>query len=806
MRSLRRETRPTTCLARLAAVKRGGGQTRFSTCLQVMLWTGVLVGLAGCPLIENGSNGSNHGRSEAINHKGRTLVAVLDRSASIKDTDREGYGGAGGLTRDGAQLAAALTATGQNFGAVSFNQSGEVLSGLGELRNKDSRIAARDDIRRLSFRGQTNFMSALEQARAMLDQVHGGRSKTVAFISDGEPTVGPEDIEEFREILAEFKERKWRIHTIGFSSEGQTDLIRQLATATGGAYYPVNHSRDLLLAFLQITRDAENLFITDRLKAVELFPGTRRLIYALIKLEPRTNFMQLTRDRQNVAYGSSPNIYYYPPRDMASKTNFEVIHIDNPETGVWDAEVAGRYEIAMTMAELPFDIEVHPEQPQSEYFNGDLVGLGLRATLGEGADDETLALLERGARVQVTVRAENGRSVEVECGSDGVVEDHLDFIGTTSDLRLRDPDVSEVFTADFRLVWTGDSGGSWEITKSVSFRMYPRPPAFITLDSSLLELGDRWVGEEVSGEITISTDRAAGVDIEPQVPEGFAVRPSSATVKPGMPMTFSIQVDSDKPGSFQNQVRFTAMHAGQSQDHGVMVRGRLFALKGSGDLGQAMVGAAAFSSVCSVQLLPSERFEIELNELSLDGGAVLRVEESKISDTERRITVVGGVPWGTAPGTYRGALRVRPMGGSSWGELPLSLVVVQPKPELVISGPALLRAGAAGGWVETTVDISSSFDRELPFSADKAELLSGGNRIPAGLNMELLSDDAGWTLEESATGVRGNLGRQTRRLKIRIRVKADIPDGTYTGEFELQVQGPEGPTTAKLPVTLEIER
>ncbi len=773
-----------------------------------VLVMGMALGLTGCPALNNGGNGNGPSQADAINHDGRSLIAVLDRSASIKDNDNDGFGGSGGLTRDGAQLAAALTATGQNFGAVSFNGSGQVLSGIGALKNKDSRFRARDDIRRLSFQGQTNFMSALETARSMLTQVRGGKTKNVVFISDGEPTVGPEDIADFTDILAEFKERRWKIHTIGFSSEGQTDLIRQLATATGGAYYPVNQSRDLMKAFLKITQDAENLFVTNRLDQVELFPGTRRLIYGLIKLEANTRFMQLTRDGQNVAYGISPNIYYYPPQDMAPRTNFEVIHIDNPESGVWDAEVAGRYEIAQVMAELPFDLEVHPEQPQSEYFDGALVGLGLRATLSQGGTQETLKLLEQGARVNVVVADENQRPVvTVACNSDGVVDDHLDFIGTTDALKLRDPDVSEVFTANFTLTWTGPSGGSWEITKSVSFRMYPRPPSFITLDNELLDLGDNWVGDEVRGELTISTHLGAGVDLEPLVPEGFGVSPSSASVIPGQPMTFTITyTGADRPGSFQSQVRFAAIHAGERQEHGVLVKGRMFDIRGDGDLGQALVGAAAFSAEVDMQLLPDERFDLELGNLSLAGGAALQLNEMKLPNGRRQLSVVGGIPWGTTPGVYSGELRVRPSGGSSWGALPLRLEVVLPRPELVIDGPARLRAGAAGGWVEATVTVSSTFDRDLPFTLRKAELRSGGNRIPAGLNMEVLGDSAGWDFAETDDGGTGTLGRTARQIKIRIRVKADIPDGTYTGSFALSLEGPEGPVSAELPVSLEIER
>src|SRR5207249_2856930 len=111
--------------------------------------------------------------------------------------------------------------------------------------------------------------------------------------------------------------------------------------------------RELVLAYVKISSELQDLLIAPEIRPIKLFPNTSRLLYVVLKGDPATRFSTVTRDGSSVPI-DAPNTYHYPAPGETSR-HFDVLRVQNPEPGRWDGKVEGPYQVGLVLQKAPFE-------------------------------------------------------------------------------------------------------------------------------------------------------------------------------------------------------------------------------------------------------------------------------------------------------------------------------------------------------------------------------------------------------------------------------------------------------------------
>jgi Ca-activated chloride channel family protein len=147
----------------------------------------------------------------------RDLILVLDRSGSMQ-------GGKLAQAKQAARFMLNRLGDGDRYGVVSFASTVSVFGeGLTHAADAAAGIAHVDG---LVASGSTNIAGALATA---LDLAGGERPATVVFLTDGLPTVGPEDPESILAVAQGSAAGRTQIFTFGVGYDVDTVLLDALA-------------------------------------------------------------------------------------------------------------------------------------------------------------------------------------------------------------------------------------------------------------------------------------------------------------------------------------------------------------------------------------------------------------------------------------------------------------------------------------------------------------------------------------------------------------------------------------------------
>ncbi|MEZ0227642.1 MAG: VWA domain-containing protein, partial [Planctomycetota bacterium] len=289
----------------------------------------LLAGCASRPLAEN------------VDPKGRSLVLVLDGSASMADNDP------GRARVLGATLAAALAGAHDNVGVIAYNARAKVLAPLSPAGSAASRELLRAAIEEVGTTGSTDFGAALDAAEAMLEEGHAPRGSSIVFLTDGLPTGHVNRLREFGrkakanlsvpEAVGRIAAKGWRIFAITFGPEApQTrEYLAQLTGPTGGSVAEAKDAGGLLDAFQGVSVQAFGYLSANRLAAsdaVTLAPGTRRLAF-LGRFEGAGDLGALAHDGKAA---DEAGVVRFP-----RNAPFAAALVEDPATGRWQIESGG---------------------------------------------------------------------------------------------------------------------------------------------------------------------------------------------------------------------------------------------------------------------------------------------------------------------------------------------------------------------------------------------------------------------------------------------------------------------------------
>jgi uncharacterized protein YegL len=167
------------------------------------------------------------------------LAFVLDSSGSMADNDPQGL-----RKSESKKLVDALLAT-DRASVVDFDSSARVAQAL--TSDKAALKAAIDTI---NDSGGTDIGAGV---RSGIDSLgaQGDRARVIVLLTDGDGSYSSA-------LTAEAKSKSITIYTVGLGSAVNDTLLRDIATQTGGSYFPVAQAAQLAAAFDEIHHNNED--------------------------------------------------------------------------------------------------------------------------------------------------------------------------------------------------------------------------------------------------------------------------------------------------------------------------------------------------------------------------------------------------------------------------------------------------------------------------------------------------------------------------------------------------------------------
>lgn len=164
-----------------------------------------------------------------------SMALIIDSSGSMTSSDP----GSRRLDAANAYVAASLPT--DEVGVVDFDGSSRVAIDAVEVDT--NRQPLTDAIATIDSSGGTDLGVGLTAGFGVLDAA-SGVERAAIFLTDGQGTYGGQ--------ASLFRDKGWKVFTIGLGSGVDGALLQQIATETGGRYIPLSSSMNLVCEFQQI--------------------------------------------------------------------------------------------------------------------------------------------------------------------------------------------------------------------------------------------------------------------------------------------------------------------------------------------------------------------------------------------------------------------------------------------------------------------------------------------------------------------------------------------------------------------------
>lgn len=237
--------------------------------MKKLLKSSVLMLLVLCTVLSvfqvNASEGSpGDGETNRYN-----VVFVTDASGSMLDTDPDGY------RFEAIQLFISLLSNGgNNVGSVVFSTDILATHDIIEVNNRSDKNSLMDNIQSVPAKGWTNTGAALLKAVDMLDRnADSTIPSIIILLTDGVIEMGDAEltaksIADKEDALEAAREKGYQIYTVSLNCDqnANSDEMRQIANATGGAFREVTTASDLQSVFdvyYQMIYDTQSIKLVD---------------------------------------------------------------------------------------------------------------------------------------------------------------------------------------------------------------------------------------------------------------------------------------------------------------------------------------------------------------------------------------------------------------------------------------------------------------------------------------------------------------------------------------------------------------
>lgn len=298
---------------------------------------------------------------------GVDAVLLIDSSGSMAKNDPDK------LRVPAAKMFMSLMGEEDRLGLISFSDNGyPVLHLTAPGPKTNARILSSAD--RVSSKGvYTNLYAAMAKGMAMLEKEgKPGLEPMLVLMSDGKMDVGDTD-EDWaltqklqKDLVAKAKERGVKVYTIAFTEASDVDLLREVATETGGLFKLARNDQDLHEVFSAIFESA---------KDPDMLPIAGGEFKVDASIEEVT--IVASKEREDVRiYLQAPDGKKLSSDDASDKIkwflsqHFDMITLKNPQPGTWKLLYTGGKNRAYIVTNMSLN---HSPQTPSLKVNEDMV-------------------------------------------------------------------------------------------------------------------------------------------------------------------------------------------------------------------------------------------------------------------------------------------------------------------------------------------------------------------------------------------------------------------------------------------------
>lgn len=214
----------------------------------------------------------------------------------------------------------------------------------------------------LTDMGGTDYVSALERVRGLLDGLNGARDVVLAFVSDGQP--GPNTSEQIRRVAGQVPELlgaapNTRLFTVGMGDAARQGSVGAGVLETmardGRAEYFAAASREQLPGIAQRILAA---YLNGRASSATVSPGPDPGASQVTTVDVGTGVRALEITLQNTERAGMTVAIHPPTGDPIRLVTpdgqaFAVQRIERPQQGTWRVEVTSRSRVQVDTLQIP---------------------------------------------------------------------------------------------------------------------------------------------------------------------------------------------------------------------------------------------------------------------------------------------------------------------------------------------------------------------------------------------------------------------------------------------------------------------
>ena len=295
----------------------------------------------------------------ATTGSGIDAVLLLDSSGSMKKTDSHM------LRVSAAKLFISLLGENDRVAVISFSDNGYPVIGLTPTNTPHNRARLLSAADKINSRGAyTNLYAALTKAQEMLQRSSmDGRARYILLLTDGKMDTGnkKQDVTLTQKIMEELAPQIGKqgvsIYTIAFTSDSDSNLMREVAGKTNGQFRIAQTDKDLPSLFVNFFEGS---------KKPDMLPingGTFRIdssirevtIVALKQKQGTQVALEDPSGKRHVGARDEPGFRWL------SAERFEMVTVSQPVAGLWKLVSDGGQSHAYIVTDMKLETEVDRE-------------------------------------------------------------------------------------------------------------------------------------------------------------------------------------------------------------------------------------------------------------------------------------------------------------------------------------------------------------------------------------------------------------------------------------------------------------
>jgi Mg-chelatase subunit ChlD len=354
---------------------------------------------------------------------GLKTMLLIDRSGSMGSQQRMVF------ARRGAKTFLSFMPEQSQVGVASFSSAASVNFPLTTITGSATIDAAKASVDALSASGSTNIGGGLLTALGEIkSQATRSCDEIIVLLSDGDHNTGTSPAS----ALAQLRQEGVTVLSVGvgsgISTSGQATL-QTVATETGGRYFRVANSFDLVGLFLRLAMESlgNGLLNEDPLVIasgqivrvpVLVEAGAESALFALAFADPIDD-ITLSLESPSGTVISEDDVFAEPNLQLITEENFLAFEVLAPEAGIWNIVLSASSIRTGTVEILAF--------AQSPGLDLNLATSSNLVVFPDGIEVEATPTFEGtnvvGADVLGSVRRPDGSSVAITLRDDGIVPD-----------------------------------------------------------------------------------------------------------------------------------------------------------------------------------------------------------------------------------------------------------------------------------------------------------------------------------------------------------------------------------------------